>query len=70
MPNLKPDRKRVDVGSTELRQRIAHYLNCAAFDGNRVVISRQGHMDPIAVLISYDEFSKLTGKKSATAAAA
>lgn len=60
MPHQKPDRKRVDVGSTELRQRIALYLNRAAFDGERVVISRQGHLDPIAVLISYDEYARLT----------
>ena len=62
MPNPKPDRKRVDVGSTELRQRIAYYLNRAAFDGERVVISRQGVPTPIAVLLSYSEFRRLMGQ--------
>lgn len=65
MPNPKPDRKRVDVGSTELRQRIAHFLNRAAFEGDRVVVSRQGNPKPIAVLLSYEEYARLTARKSA-----
>lgn len=65
MTNSKPDRKRIDVGATELRQRIAYYLTRAAFEGERVVISRQGVPDPIAVLISFDEYARLTTKRVA-----
>jgi prevent-host-death family protein len=62
MPKSTQNRKRLDVGSTELRQRIAYYLSRAAFEGDRVVITRQGVPTPIAVLISYEEYDRLTRK--------
>jgi prevent-host-death family protein len=65
MPTPKLNRKRIEVGSTEFRQRIALYVNRAAFDNESVIVSRAGVPTPIAVLISYREYERLTGKSAA-----
>lgn len=65
MTNTRSNRKRIEVGATELRQHIARHLNAVVIDGAQVVISRQGHPEPIAVLLSHKEFERLTAKSAA-----
>lgn len=60
MPKPKPIRKRVEVGSTEFRQKIAAHINAAAFDGKDVLVSREGIPTPIVAVISYAEYERLT----------
>lgn len=59
MPKPKQNRKRVEVGSTEFRQKIAAYLNSAAFDGNDVLVSREGIPTPIVAVIRYADYQRL-----------
>ena len=65
MTNTKSNRKRIEVGATELRQNIARHLNAVVIDGAQVVISRQGYDEPIAVMLSHKEFMRLTAKPAA-----
>jgi prevent-host-death family protein len=54
------DSKRIDVGATELRAKLAHYLTCAGFYGKQVIVSKPGLPEPFAVVISYKEFQRLS----------
>lgn len=65
MTKPSSDSKRIEVGATELRQNLAKYLTCAGYYGGRVLVTRPGVPKPVAVIISYDEFARLTTRKSA-----